>query len=370
MAKKKKLPSINNFQTKFSERKVFSENFVINNNNLYTTQFSSNENKENRNRELLSHGKILTEDFNQKNILYGKPKSFSSWSKSDNKLDYSHKSRQTSFNFEDEIRRKEMHGNNYFSSTKTSGKFESKPARQSGSSYQEPSGAASQQSSVRRKPSLPLAVSGWTPLDEDYNYREEKEEEDSYGTYDDDYDYHDSHQHHPTSYIDQLQFQIQSSPVDIPKLGVQDDFKPIEVLYNELFQYDKNPQSSKQARSIETKYQDSVSWVTSRPPPPLLPQSPPPPSRPSPAQRAESSTRAPFNPFRPSTAPFIPTRPTSTSQFEARLGQEAAFQRRNSVHSRDTGIDIDIFLRKFLENNIFQLNLIFEKQAKKDEIGQ
>ena len=95
MAEQKKLRSINNFQTKFSERKVFSENFVINNNNLYTTQFSSNENKENRNRELLSHGKILTEDFNQKNILYGKPKSFLSRSKSDNKLDYSHKSRQT-----------------------------------------------------------------------------------------------------------------------------------------------------------------------------------------------------------------------------------------------------------------------------------
>ena len=342
LANKKELRSINNFQTKFSERDVLSENFVMNNNNLYSTQFSSHENKENRNSQLLFNKKILTGDFDQQNILYGKPKSFSSRSKSETKLDYSDKSRQTSlsFNFENEMKRKEMYGNDYFSGTKTPRIFESKPVRQSGSSYQEPTGADSQQSAVRRKPSLPRAVSGWTPLDEDYNYQEE-EGEDHYGTYDGDYD-------QPTSYIDQLQFQILSSPVDIPKLGVQDDFKPIEVLYNELFQHDQNPQSSKQARSFETKYQDSVSWVTSSPPPaqPVAPPALPPllPSSSEPVQRVESSNRGPF---RPSPAPFMPTRrPTwSSSQFEARLGDDdAVFQRRNSLHSRDTGTLIHLHL--------------------------
>ena len=327
---------MNNFQTKFSERErdALSENFVLNNNNLYSTQFSSHENKENRNSQPLSNRKILTEDFDQQNILYGKPKSFSPRSKSETKLDYSDKSRQTSysFNFENKMKRKEMYGNDYFSGTKT---FESQPVSPSYSSHQEPTGADSQQSAVRRKPSLPRAVSGWTPLDEDYNYQEE-EEGDHYGTYDGDY-----HYDQPTSYIDQLQFQILSSPVDIPKLGVQDDFKPIEVLYNELFQHDQNPQSSKQARSFESKYEDSVSWVTSRPPPaqPPAPPALPPllPSSSGPVQRVESSNR---RPSRPSPAPFIPTRrPTlSSSQFEARLGDdEAVFQRRNSVHSRDTG---------------------------------
>ena len=93
-----------------------------------------------------------------------------------------------------------------------------------------------------RKMSTPVAKSGWTILDD---VEEEKTEYD-YGAYDDydwnnyEYDYkyatrRSSQDETSDSTFSDLHFNILSSPADIPKIGISTDFKPIEVIYNEMF---------------------------------------------------------------------------------------------------------------------------------------
>ena len=112
-----------------------------------------------------------------------------------------------------------------------------------------------------RKMSTPVAKSGWTILDD---VEEEKAEYGGdYGAYDDydwsnyEYDYkyatrRSSQDETNDSTFSDLHFNILSSPADIPKIGISTDFKPIEVIYNEMF---NGPSSilkpMKQARSFD-----------------------------------------------------------------------------------------------------------------------
>ena len=336
--------------------------FVNNNIHLYTTQFKSNRMKlekpsQNQNlfkqnvqrkfQNIFKQNKFQNvennnsppsyEVYENKNIFYGKQLSnvfFTEQSTNSLSVEFPPKKSKIkpSFHFEDNTLGDYRSPNdNYYSAAETPTPFISTSlgefqAASSNVVSKEPVGQT-------RKLSVPLAKSGWTPLDEDYNPEEEEEEDYFYDeySYGGDYSYRDrSGDSEPPSYIDQLQFQILSSPVDIPKLGVQDDFKPIEVLYNEMFQQlPGRAQAAKQARSLENIYLDSVSWVTSSPhttriqttpsPPPLQPApAPSSPPLPSPSFAAPPGAFPHVQETRPA---FLPTRPTPPSQFQA--GKEA-----------------------------------------------
>ena len=83
------------------------------------------------------------------------------------------------------------------------------------------------------------------------------------------------------SQFSRLHFNILSSPADVPRLGVQADFRPIELIYNEMFQGDTHqhqPGPAKHARSFD--FLTSEHGPAPAPPattrPPLLPTPPPP----------------------------------------------------------------------------------------------
>ena len=106
-----------------------------------------------------------------------------------------------------------------------------------------------------RKTSVPVAKSGWKILDEI------KEDNDDYYNDYSNYDYNYNYDYEyknidrsmdtaAESQFRQLHFNILSSPADIPKIGVQTDFKPIEVIYNEMFQEPRQKSQFKQARSF------------------------------------------------------------------------------------------------------------------------
>ena len=112
-----------------------------------------------------------------------------------------------------------------------------------------------------RKMSTPVAKSGWTILDEVED--EPGEYDGDYGGYDDydwsnyEYDYkyaarRSSQEDSRESQFSDLHFNILSSPADIPKIGIRTEFRPIEVIYNEMFKMPQNLlKSVKQARSFD-----------------------------------------------------------------------------------------------------------------------
>ena len=206
-----------------------------------------------------------------------------------------------------------------------------------------------------RKLRGPASRAGWTPLDEEYKADEDGDYYDEISQSEDNYQFTSSRKmSEPDSYIDQLQFFL-TSPVDIPKLGVKDNFKPIEVLYNEMFQ-DGSLNYPKQSRSLEDKYLESVSWVTSRPSitersstslswvtsrPRTTQRYSTPPSWVTPRSSPSwmnSITRTTASPFSSSQilvtrAPFIPTRltPTPNNRFQSRKGGYATVHKKNSI---------------------------------------
>ena len=114
---------------------------------------------------------------------------------------------------------------------------------------------------LSRKMSTPVAKSGWTILDDVDD--DEAEYGGDYGAYEDydwsnyEYDYkyatrRSSQDESSDSTFSDLHFNIMSSPADIPKIGIRTDFKPIEVIYNEMFEGPPNVlKSMKQARSFD-----------------------------------------------------------------------------------------------------------------------
>ena len=125
--------------------------------------------------------------------------------------------------------------------------------------YNENDGTLSRQ--LPRKMSTPVAKSGWTVLDDVEDERPEYGGD--YGAYDDydwssyEYDYkyatrRSSQDETSDSTFSDLHFNILSSPADIPKIGISTDFKPIEVIYNEMFEGPQNAlKPIKQARSFD-----------------------------------------------------------------------------------------------------------------------
>ena len=114
---------------------------------------------------------------------------------------------------------------------------------------------------LSRKMSTPVAKSGWTILDDVED--DKVEYGGDYGAYEDydwsnyEYDYkyatrRSSQDEASDSTFSDLHFNIMSSPADIPKIGISTDFKPIEVIYNEMFEGPPNVlKSMKQARSFD-----------------------------------------------------------------------------------------------------------------------
>ena len=117
-----------------------------------------------------------------------------------------------------------------------------------------------------RKTSVPVAKSGWKILDEikddnDDDYNDYSNYDYNYSNYE--YEYRNIDRSLDTaaeSQFRQLHFNILSSPADIPKIGVQTDFKPIEVIYNEMFQDPRQKNQFKQARSFN--FVNSVQTTT------------------------------------------------------------------------------------------------------------
>ena len=118
-----------------------------------------------------------------------------------------------------------------------------------------------------RKTSVPVSKSGWTFLDEDVTTEDNYNDYDyNDNNYDYDYNYNYAYASRRSSessdpHFNQLHFSILSSPVDIPKIGVDTNFRPIEVVYNEMFS-----KSSKQGRNLDFDFAASnvaPSWIKS-----------------------------------------------------------------------------------------------------------
>lgn len=131
---------------------------------------------------------------------------------------------------------------------------------------------------IERRTSVPVSKSGWTILDEidtsdeDYDYNGNGD----YQDYSYDYQYSNRRSLDTTeSQFRKLHYSILSAPADIPKLGVQTDFKPIEVIYNEMFQggAQRSP-PVKSARFIPFESFSKEIMTTSTTQSPILPTPP------------------------------------------------------------------------------------------------
>ena len=313
--------------------------FISRNLNMYSTNFSSAGKKSNR----------LTDNppSNDKDIFYGKQMSNS---------DRGHRFSQNFLDYRDNEPEEFIFDNHYSAAENSKPFISASLGEYSSDSRIFRTRNQNDQSVEYRKLKGPATRAGWTPLDEEYKAVEDGDYYDEISPSEDNYQFTSSRKmSEPDSYIDQLQFFL-TSPVDIPKLGVQDNFKPIEVLYNEMFQ-DGSLHSSKQSRSLEDKYLESVSWVTSRPR--ITERSPTSlswvTSRPRTTRRYSTSpswvtptprsslswmnsiartTASPFSSAQilVTRAPFIPTRPTPApnNRFQPRKGGYAV-HRKNSI---------------------------------------
>ena len=118
-----------------------------------------------------------------------------------------------------------------------------------------------------------MAESDWKILD--YNYDDDDDDEwssDDYdGDYDYDYRYSSNRRSDESAQFSRLHYSIMSATADIPKLGVHTDFKPIEVVYNEMFQGPQTRSSVKSPRFIPFESSNKVQMTTSTTEVPFLP---------------------------------------------------------------------------------------------------
>ena len=221
-----------------------------------------------------------------------------------------------------------------------------------------------------RRTSVPVAKSGWKILDTIEPAAAEEDGGDyDYGDYE--YDYRWSAPSPGTrraeggmeTQFSRLHFNILSSPADVPRLGVQADFRPIELIYNEMFQGDTHrgqPGPGKHARSFD--FITSEHGPAPTPPgpapappattrPPLLPTPPPPAIQ----QRRHYHTQPPLNRRILDTQTQSSDNCLSNQNFEST--RTLVKRRKKSIpgHTSRDGVSSESILHAIVQSELFSL---------------